>query len=113
MTTEARSPRSAPGLDPFECPICRRTVPAGERLEASRLDPAVAELVLANSPGWSSGRGLCVECAARFQAARQYLQSHRTIRERTSDDILPTPVRLGALDQYRGRGVTIAFLDSG
>jgi serine protease AprX len=27
--------------------------------------------------------------------------------------ILPTPLRIGAPDEYRGRGVTIAFLDSG
>jgi serine protease AprX len=27
--------------------------------------------------------------------------------------ILPTPVRLGAPDEFRGRGVTIAFLDAG
>jgi serine protease AprX len=32
---------------------------------------------------------------------------------RESGPILPTPLRLGADDRFRGRGVTIAFLDSG
>jgi serine protease AprX len=31
----------------------------------------------------------------------------------SSRPILPTPLRLGADDRFRGRGVTIAFLDSG
>ena len=31
----------------------------------------------------------------------------------SSKPILPTPLRLGADDRFRGRGVTIAFLDSG
>ena len=32
---------------------------------------------------------------------------------RDEGPILPTPVRLGADERFRGRGVTIAFLDSG
>lgn len=113
MTTEARSPRSAPGFEPFECAVCRRAVPASERIDPGRLDAEVAELILANTPGWTGSRGLCSECAARFASAQQYLDAHQSIVERTAGAILPTPVRLGALDKYRGRGVTIAFLDAG
>ncbi len=69
---------------------------------------------MANTPGWQAGRGLCRDCAARFQSALQYLRTHEAAAVETSGAaILPTPVRIGALDEYRGRGVTIAFLDAG
>ena len=55
--------------------------------------------------------GLCPDCARRFASALAQLRAHH--RELGPHAILPTPARLGALDEYRGRGVTIAFLDSG
>src|SRR6185295_10558342 len=50
------------------------------------------------------------ECARRFSHARDYLRAHGAAG---LPAILPTPVRLGASQRYRGRGVTIAFLDAG
>lgn len=38
---------------------------------------------------------------------------HYPVRSRQDFEILPTPLRLGASPKYTGRGVTIAFLDSG
>ena len=73
------------------------------------LEAEVATLVAANTPGWSVGDGLCRECARRFAAALAELRRHGA----PPGAILPTPLRLGAADTYRGRGVTIAFLDSG
>jgi serine protease AprX len=73
------------------------------------LEAEVAMLVAANTPGWAGEDGLCRECARRFTGALDELRRHGA----PPGAILPTPLRLGALEAYRGRGVTIAFLDSG
>jgi serine protease AprX len=73
------------------------------------LEAEVATLVAANTPGWAAEDGLCRECARRFAGALDELRRHGA----PPGAILPTPLRLGALDAYRGRGLTIAFLDSG
>jgi serine protease AprX len=73
----------------------------------------VAALVAANTPGWRAEQGLCGECARRFAEAEAWLRSRYPSFDRQPHAILPTPLRLGALDDYRGRGVAIAFLDAG
>jgi len=116
MTTDLRSAEDTDvGEDAatFECPLCRRHLGASERLPSDAFDPDLVSLVTANTPGWQAGRGLCRDCAARFQAALSYLRTHEAALEAPGGVILPTPVRIGALDEYRGRGVTIAFLDAG
>jgi serine protease AprX len=88
------------------CPLCRRDVAA----DAGRQLPEdVATLVATNTPGWSPSDGLCAECARRFTIALDELRRHGA----PAGAILPTPLRLGAPERYRGRGITIAFLDSG
>jgi serine protease AprX len=116
MTTDLRKAASAAAADEgaaFECPLCRRPVAAPERVPADSLDSDLAGLVAANTPGWHAGRGLCRDCAARFRAALSYLRTREAALMAPGAAILPTPVRIGALDDYRGRGVTIAFLDAG
>jgi len=73
------------------------------------LEAEVATLVAANTPGWAVDDGLCRECARRFATALGELRRHGA----PPGAILPTPLRLGAIGAYRGRGITIAFLDSG
>lgn len=101
------------GAAVFECPLCRRRVAASEKAPSRSLQPEVVGLVMANTPGWQAERGLCRHCAARFLSALRYLRTHGVATETPGAAILPTPVRLGAVAEYRGRGVTIAFLDSG
>ncbi len=93
------------------CPLCRREVSASELRAVRGLEAPVLDLVAANTPGWQAETGLCSECGRRFAAALAQLRSHDLGSGPRA--ILPTPMRLGALEQYRGRGVTIAFLDSG
>jgi len=90
------------------CPLCRRDV-AVHDLVGRELEEDAATLVAANTPGWSPSDGLCRECARRFTAALEELRRHGA----PPGAILPTPLRLGAPEAYRGRGITIAFLDSG
>jgi len=91
------------------CSLCRRDVGVADFVSGRDLEAEVAALVAANTPGWAGEDGLCRECARRFTGALDELRRHGA----PPGAILPTPLRLGALDAYRGRGVTIAFLDSG
>src|SRR5437773_3346531 len=95
--------------EPRCCPLCRRHVAVGDFVAGRDLDAEVATLIAVNTPGWSGDEGLGRECARRFADALAELRRHGA----SPGAILPTPLRLGALDEYRGRGVTIAFLDSG
>jgi serine protease AprX len=105
------APSDAAADRPFQCPTCHRSVPAEERVSATDVEPDLALLVAANTPGWDARLGLCRDCARRFDTALDALRRHAISAE--SMPILPTPLRIGAREEYRGRGVTIAFLDSG
>jgi serine protease AprX len=95
------------------CPLCRRDVPAETLLGPGSLGNDLLTIARVNTPGWEPEMGLCRECAERFETARAFLEAHRVRVEEAGIPILPTALRIGALDRYRGRGVTIAFLDAG
>jgi len=106
--------RPARRARPAPCPLCRREVGTRDLFETSlRLEPELTALVGANAPGWQPAHGLCADCARRFASALGYLRSHFPRLAATGHAILPTAARLGASDRFRGRGVTMAFLDSG
>ncbi|HET7745784.1 MAG TPA: S8 family serine peptidase, partial [Vicinamibacteria bacterium] len=112
MPHEPRGARPHPSdVDP-DCPVCRRPMGPGERNAGQAIDADLAALVMANTPGWHGARGLCPDCVSRFRAARDYLRAHQAL-ETPGTLILPTALRIGASETYRGRGVTIAFLDAG
>ena len=99
--------------DARECPFCRADLGPGGAPRAQHLDPEVLLLVLANNPWWRPEAGLCAPCADAFGAAFREAEAHHPGFARGAVPILPTPVRLGAAESRSGRGVTIAFLDSG
>lgn len=55
---------------------------------------------------------ICDGCVEIFSRARTQIEAHATIFEQVSF-VLPTPLRMDADDRFTGKGVTIAFLDSG
>jgi serine protease AprX len=110
--------------DARECPFCRLPLLdlASPRAgaegtagvpRAEHVDPEVLLLVLANNPWWRPEAGLCAPCAAGFATAFAEARAHHPGFARGGVPILPTPVRLFAPEGQTGRGVTIAFLDSG
>src|SRR5713101_10129998 len=109
-STPAASP-DAVAEPPFHCPVCHRSIAAEARVSGGAVPPDLASLVTANTPGWEPRLGLCRDCARRFSNALEALRRHSVSAD--AMPILPTPLRIGAPDEYRGRGVTIAFLDSG
>lgn len=86
------------------CELCR------QQAALTRIDAESEAILAANVPGWTAGTPVCTDCARRFVHARVYLKSHGAPG---LPKVLPTPLRLGASDRLRGRGVTIAFLDAG
>ena len=97
--------------DASPCPFCGedRAHAAG----AERLRPEALLLAVANNPWWRPQSGLCDECAGGLERALEYVRAHAPQLAHGGVPILPTPVRLSAPAELSGRGVTIAFLDSG
>jgi serine protease AprX len=95
-------------MSPGDCPFCQ-----AELGEVPQVDPELLLLILANNPWWRPERGLCASCAESFATARDEARVHHPGFARGGVPILPTPVRLGASERHTGRGVTVAFLDSG
>lgn len=92
------------------CPVCGRQ-PAEGLVPLALLDQQLRAFVKANALLGESA-GSCSQCIALFERGRKQIEAHGAIFEQTSY-VLPTPLRLNADERFTGRGVTIAFLDSG
>ena len=94
------------------CPLCGRTgkqpLPATAQTEES-----LFFLIQSNEPGWQPEQGLCQPCFDLFRGAHDRLKANPKIFHNHRYRILPTPLRVGADERFTGRGITIAFLDSG
>ena len=93
------------------CDVCGRkgqdrSIPFPELHEDLR------SIVKANASAVGQLAQICPHCVELFSRAKSQLDSHAKIFEQTSY-VLPTPLRMGADQRFTGRGVTIAFLDSG
>ncbi|MBX7187650.1 MAG: S8 family serine peptidase [Vicinamibacteria bacterium] len=88
------------------CSIClaaRATIDPPREIEA---------LLRINLPWLEAHTACCASCARRFRRALTYFRA-AGLTDGSSPPILPTGLRLGASARFRGRGVTIAFLDAG
>lgn len=83
-----------------------------QRIPLSQLATDLAELLQANADAAGDLAQVCASCVELFSRAKAQIDSHRVVFEQT-DHVLPTPLRLDADKRFTGRGVTIAFLDSG
>lgn len=96
-------------MDDDQCPLCVRS---GRKLVYA-LPESLPALIAANAPGWGPEHGVCSECLHLFEGAHHRLNANPKIFRNGGYHILPTSLRVGADERYAGRGVTIAFLDSG
>lgn len=96
-----------------ECPFCGEALGEGGSPRPAHVDPELLLIVLANNPWWRPEAGLCAPCAGGFATALAQARALDPGFARGGVPILPTAVRLGAPEGRSGKGVTIAFLDSG
>ena len=92
------------------CAICGRL---NDRLAtAAELPNDLSKLLHANAEVVDELAKICGPCVELFSRAKAQIDSHNVVFEQT-DHVLSTPLRLNADERFTGRGVTIAFLDSG
>jgi serine protease AprX len=93
------------------CNVCGRAE-RDQLVSIAQLPSELKPIVEANAPALEPHAEICPHCLELFRRSRSQLERHATVFERTSY-VLPTPLRLDADERFTGRGVTIAFLDSG
>lgn len=92
------------------CPVCSRA--SREVVELASLPSDLAKLIRANAPGASDCEYVCGRCARLFERAKDQIVTDAAM-QKDGSHVLSTPLRLDADERFTGKGVTIAFLDSG
>lgn len=93
------------------CRVCGRESRDG-LVPLASLAEELQGIIAANAPAGRVVGEVCPRCVELFERARVQLHTDSVIFEQ-GGRVLPTYLRLGADDRFAGRGVTIAFLDSG
>src|SRR6266851_4537456 len=107
-TIESTSPELAnPAI---VCPVCEGFAHGG-LLPLRTLPDSLREIVSSNAASAEADEA-CARCVELFSRAHRQIESRATVFEQ-NDFVLPTPLRMDADERFTGRGVTIAFLDSG
>jgi serine protease AprX len=91
------------------CPVCWREASDG-LAPFEQLPDELKRLIAANAP--EGVQAVCPRCLELFGRAQAQLEKYAVVFEQ-GRNVLPTWLRLGADERFTGRGVTIAFLDSG
>src|SRR2546430_17151315 len=90
------------------CSVCDR-ISHGEMISVDTLAPNVRRILESNA---ANVEAFCARCHELFKRAQRQIDSHAAVFEQHAF-VLPTPLRMDADERFTGRGVTIAFLDSG
>jgi serine protease AprX len=92
------------------CPVCERLV-QGELFSIAALPDGLQSIITPNAATTGASQ-VCGRCVELFRRAQRQIESHAVVFEQ-NEFVLPTPLRMDADERFTGRGVTIAFLDSG
>ena len=93
------------------CPVCFRET-LEEFVPLLVLEEDLQKLILANAPDTWEFQAVCARCVRLFERAKDQIVKDAAV-QKDGSHVLSTPLRLDADDRFTGRGVTIAFLDSG
>jgi serine protease AprX len=111
MSQELITADPQPPLPPDHlCDVCGRRAIA--KIPLADLHPELRSIVKANASARAQTEKICRPCVEIFRRSKSQIDSHAQVFEETSY-VLPTPLRMEADERFTGRGVTIAFLDSG
>ncbi|MBX3267660.1 MAG: S8 family serine peptidase [Acidobacteria bacterium] len=76
------------------------------------LEDDLQRLIAANAPDTAEFRAVCSRCLRLFEKAKDQIIQDAAV-QKDGSHVLSTPLRLDADERFTGRGITIAFLDSG
>jgi serine protease AprX len=93
------------------CPVCARE-PREEYVPLFVLEEDLQQLIRANAPDTNSFEAVCARCVRLFERAKEQIMQDAALKKDGSS-VLSTPLRLDAAERFTGKGVCIAFLDSG
>ncbi len=93
------------------CPVCSRAS-RHEYVPLMSLPEDLAKLIRANAPDTAEFQAVCARCVRLFERAKDHIIKDAAM-QKDGSHVLSTPLRLDADERYTGKGVTIAFLDSG
>lgn len=93
------------------CPVCSRET-LDEFVSIRVLDEDLAGLIRANAPDSAELKAACARCIRLFERAKHEIVKDAAV-QKDGSHVLSTPLRLDADERFTGKGVTIAFLDSG
>ena len=107
----------------MHCPLCHRSLDPDLLAIQPKLEDHIARILRETNPGWKPEDGVCPECVqeavekaieARSPTSLQAeLLTPFPVYSRDEKQLLSTPPRVYANSIFSGRGITIAFLDSG
>jgi serine protease AprX len=109
ISTEATMLHSDQAAGQPVCPVCGREAPNG-LVSFDKLSDSLKVIVAANAPPGITE--VCPRCVELFERARVQLEEDSVVFEQ-GGHVLSTPLRMDTDERFTGRGITIAFLDSG
>lgn len=105
------------------CPLCGRPLDPQLLAIQPKIEDHIARILHETNPGWKPEDGVCPECvhntvekaieARSLTSLQAELLTPFPVYSQNEKRLLTTPVRVHANLNFAGRGVTVAFLDSG
>jgi serine protease AprX len=105
------------------CPICHCPLDPDLFAIQPKLEDHIARILQENNPDWKPEDGVCLECvneaveksieARSVTSLQAELLTPFPVYSRDEKQLLTTPIRVHANLNFAGRGITVAFLDSG
>lgn len=95
------------------CPVCRRQLDSRAITTSDAVDASLHPLLAVNMHAWQPGKPICIDCIRRYSRLHDELTAAFPHFADQELKVIPTPMRLDAPDEFRGRNITIAFLDAG
>lgn len=105
------------------CPLCGKAVPAGVLTESDWIYRDLWKYLLRKTRQKKAPPGACAACVQEAlllvrlkhgeEALQESIQTVWPLDAEAAFGAVPTPLRMHADPRYTGKGVTIAFLDSG